>query len=98
MISAEDCIALSGLDPELVSAIAEYNNSSKLCATGLTAYLITRQGGAGKIREMLVQDIHRTLNEGKLERAGELFTILRHFLNDYPIARVELGFERKALS
>lgn len=39
---------------------------------------------------MIVEDIRKALDDGKLKHAQELFMALRHFLNEHPEARAGL--------
>jgi hypothetical protein len=36
---------------------------------------------------MIVDDIHKALDGGRIKHASELFVALKHFLEDYPDAR-----------
>jgi hypothetical protein len=91
MISLEDCIGLCGLDEEQVAAIAEHEHIPEIAATALANYLITHPHGGEKIRCMIVDDIHKALDDGRVQRASELFMALRHFLNQHPEARAGLA-------
>ena len=79
MISFEDCVALCGLDEDQVASIGEHEHLPDIAAAALGAYLLSKPGGAGKIREMMVDDIREALDQGRIEHAGELFAALKHF-------------------
>ena len=57
MISLEDCVALCGLSEEQVLAIAEHEHLPEIAATALAQYLLKRERGMEKIRDMIVDDI-----------------------------------------
>ena len=84
MISAEDCIAMCGLDGEEIAAIAEHEHIPEVAAAALAGYLSSREGGLGEIRRMIVDDIEQALEQGRITHASELFMALRHFLDHHP--------------
>ena len=90
MISLEDCVAMCGLSPEEVAAVSEHEHIPEIAATALASYLLKQAGGPQRIRTMIIEDIHKALDTGHVEHAGELFSTLRHFLHEYPQARENL--------
>ena len=90
MISLEDCIGMCGLDADEVAAIAEHEHLPGIAAAALAAYLLKQVGGAERIRQMMIDDIHKALDEGRIRHGAELFMALRHFLDQYPEARTGL--------
>ncbi len=88
MISLEDCIAFSGLDENEVAAVSEHEHIPEIAATALAAYLLKQPHGGEAIRTMIVEDIHKALDDGRVKHAQELFMALRHFLSEHPEARV----------
>lgn len=87
MISREDCIALCGLAQKEVAAIGEHEHIPEMAATALANYLLDQAGGPQRIRTMIVEDIHKALDAGRVQHAAELFAALRHFLAEHPQAR-----------
>lgn len=87
MISREDCIALCGLTQKEVAAIGEHEHMPEMAAAAFANYLLHRAGGEDEIRTMIVDDIRKALDDGRLGHAGELFAALRHFLAEHPRAR-----------
>src|SRR5213083_1084977 len=59
MISLQDCVALCGLSEEQVLAIAEHEHLPEIAATALAQYLLKREHGMEKIRDMIVDDIRQ---------------------------------------
>jgi hypothetical protein len=87
MISLEDCIALCGLSEEEVAAVSEHEHIPEICAAAMANYLLNQPHGGEAIRAMIVDDIHKALDAGRVKHAAELFTALRHFLVEHPEAR-----------
>jgi hypothetical protein len=93
MISLEDCIGLCGLDEEHVAAISEHEHMPEIAAAALASYLLKQPHGGETIRTMIIDDIHKALDEGRIRHAAELLMALRHFLEQNPDARVGLAVE-----
>ncbi|HUL88446.1 MAG TPA: hypothetical protein VLU23_09705 [Pseudolabrys sp.] len=91
MISLEDCVAMCGLSREEVAAVSEHEHIPEIAATALANYLLQQAGGPERIRTMIIEDIHKALDTGRIKHAGELFSALRHFLHEYPQARKHLA-------
>ena len=87
MISLEDCIGLCGLDEDEVAAISEHEHIPEIAAAALASYLLTQPRGGETIRTMIIDDIHKALDEGRVGRSAELFMALRHFLEHHPEGR-----------
>lgn len=87
MISIEDCIALCGLDPETVEAIAEHEHVPDICAAALGQYLLRRPHGVEAIRDMIVDDVRAAEDRGDHAHVRQLLHTLQHFLRDHPEAR-----------
>ena len=81
MISLEDCIGLCGLDEDEVAAISEHEHIPEIAAAALASYLATQPHGGEIVRTMIIDDIHKALDEGRVRHAAELFMALRHFSN-----------------
>ena len=90
MITLQDCIDLCGLDEDEVAAISEHEHVPEIAATALASYLL-HQHGSEAIRGMIIDDIHKALDDGRLKHAAELFGALQHFLRDHPEGRVGLA-------
>ncbi len=88
MISREDCIALCGLSEDEIDALSEHEHIPEIAATALANYLLHQPHGSEAIRTMIVDDIHKALDAGRVKHASELFMALRHFLSGHPEARV----------
>ena len=87
MISLEDCIALCGLTQEEVLAIAEHENMPEIAAAALAQYLLKREQGAEKIRQMILDDIRAAQVRGDREKVQSMLHVLHHYLREHPEAR-----------
>lgn len=87
MISLQDCVDLCGLDEDEVAAISEHEHIPEIAAAALASYLLHQPHGGETIRAMIIDDIHKALDQGRIKHAAELFMALRHFLAQHPDAR-----------
>ncbi|MFL6831262.1 MAG: hypothetical protein ACJ8F0_01625 [Xanthobacteraceae bacterium] len=87
MISLQDCVDLCGLDEDEVAAISEHEHIPQIAAAALASYLLQQPHGGEVIRTMIIDDIHKALDQGRIRHAAELFMALRHFLEQHPEAR-----------
>jgi hypothetical protein len=60
--------------------------------TALDAYLLKQTAGAERIRQMMIHDIHKALDEGHIRHGAKLFMALHHFLKQHPEARMRLPY------
>jgi hypothetical protein len=90
MISLEDCVALCGLTEEQVLAIAEHEHSPEIVATALAQYLLKREHGMEKIRDMIVDDIRRAQQLSFPKRA-HLRRMLASYSSYYNESRTHFG-------
>jgi hypothetical protein len=97
MISLEDFIGLCGLDEDEVAAISEHEHIPEIAAAALANYLLAQPHGGEAIRTMIIDDIHKALDEGRVGHAAELFMALRHFLEQHPEGRAGLVVEQPAM-
>jgi hypothetical protein len=84
MISLADCIAFSGLTEEEVLAIAEHEHLSEIAATALAEYLLSRERGMEKVRDMIVDDIRKAQHRADKAHVQTLLHVLHHFLKTHP--------------
>jgi hypothetical protein len=92
-VTLQDCIALSGLEPEEVAGIAEHEHMPEIAAAALAHYLLHQDGGPTRIRDMLVEDVRSALRRRDRAHARALLAALRHFLAAH---RDELALDRAA--
>jgi DNA repair protein RadC len=86
MISIADCIGLCGLTEAEVLAIAEHEHIPEIAAAALAQYLLRQDKGAGKIREMIIDDIQQAQARGDREHVQTTLHVLHHFLRAHPEA------------
>jgi hypothetical protein len=89
MISLEDCIAICGLDPEEVAAIAEHEHVPAIEAAAIASELMRERGGPAEMRAILVDDLLAARRRGDLRHAAQLLATLRRFLHEHPEAAPE---------
>jgi hypothetical protein len=87
MITLEDCIGMCGLTEEEILAIAEHEHLPEVAATALAQYLLSREHGSEKIRDMIVDDIREAQWNRNKEHVLTLLHVLHHFLLTHPEAR-----------
>src|SRR5205085_9642131 len=80
MISLEDCVALCGLTEEQILAIAEHEHLPEIAATAFAQYLLKREHGMEKIRDMIVDDIRQAQQRQDKTHILTLLHVLHHFL------------------
>lgn len=85
MLTREDCLALCGLDEDVVEAIAEHEHIPEIVAAELGCYLVRSPDGELRIRRIILDDIDAAVAAGNLKRALSLRLVLRHFAKDHPI-------------
>jgi hypothetical protein len=68
-------------------AISEHEHIPEIAAAALADYLLHQPHGGETIRTMIIDDIHKALDAGRVKHAQELFMALRHFLDQHPEAR-----------
>ena len=86
MITVDDCIAFCGLDRDEILAIAEHEHLPEVAACALGEYLLLQNHGADRIRDMIVEDIHRAQGRDDKEHVRLLLHVLHHFLRNHPEA------------
>lgn len=92
MITLEDCLAMCGLTEAEVMAIAEHEHVPEMAAAALAEYLLEQDGGADKIRDMIVDDIRHAQAQGNTPHARELAETLKHFVATHPeVQTADLG-------
>ncbi len=80
MLTLQDCIALSGLTREEVSAIAEHEHLPQIIAAELGAYLVHNPEGRKEIKAIIRDDIEAAHSRGDYLRSAKLKLVLRHFI------------------
>ena len=96
MIALEDCIALCGLTEEEVLALAEHEHLPEIVACALADYLLHKEHGSEKIRDMIVDDVRAAQQRGDREHVRTLLHVLHHFLRAHPDALPPRHDEKQA--
>ena len=89
MISLEDGMDFCGLTEEEVRAIAEHEQVPQIAAVGLAIYLMYRDYGTERIRNMIVDDIRASQERHDKQHVLALLHVLHHFLRNHPEVSVD---------
>jgi hypothetical protein len=89
VISLEDMVALSGLEPDEILAIAAHEHIPEACACGIGQYLANSARGRTIIRQMIIDDIRAARAHGDRPQLLHLLHVLHHFLHRHSDARPE---------
>lgn len=87
MITLDDCIAFCGLSEAEILAVAEHEHLPEVTAAALAQYLLARDHGAEKIRDMILDDIQSARARGDIQHMHTLLHVLHHFVGTHPEAR-----------
>jgi hypothetical protein len=85
MLRLEDCIALCGLTPQEIDAVAEHERIPQMAALELGHYLAYTAGGEPCIKTMIRDDILAAQARGDVERTAALKLVLRNFVAQHPL-------------
>ncbi|MFL6579757.1 MAG: hypothetical protein ACJ8G2_03360 [Burkholderiales bacterium] len=80
MLTLNDCIELSGLSKEEITAIGEHEHVPEMIAAELGRYLVQTETGEKRISSMIVDDIRVARERGDHKRLSKLKHCLHHFL------------------
>jgi hypothetical protein len=84
MLTFEDCLALSNLSAEEVSAIAEHEHIPEITAIEYGHYLIQGPNGEQHIQRIILDDIEHSKMKKNFKHVEELETVLKHFVLTHP--------------
>jgi hypothetical protein len=84
MLSLEDCLGLCALREDEVAAIAEHEHIPFMAALELGHYLCHTEGGARRIKRMILDDIAAARDAGDFVHVARLRRALAHFLVAHP--------------
>lgn len=85
MLTYNDCLGLSGLTQEEVSALARIKHLPEVVALEMGWNLCRTPEGAGTIRRMILDDIEAACRRGDARAAAKLGLVLHHFLEDHHV-------------
>lgn len=86
MITLDDIEDMSCLTREEIAAIAEHEGIPDLNASALGEYLMHLPKGPQHVQQMICEDIRAALHADNAAHAKELYTVLKHFVDDHPEA------------
>ncbi|GAA0686881.1 hypothetical protein GCM10009104_11070 [Marinobacterium maritimum] len=83
MLTYEECLEMSDLTSDEISAIAEHEHMDPMIAVALGHYLITHDGEQ-RIQRFILDDIERAKRCGDRNKQALLYGALRHFIENHP--------------
>ena len=86
MITVEQCAEFAGLASHEVILGATPSAKHRVL---LSSYVLNLWRGPKTVRKMIVADIRLWLDLGRPDYAADFLFVLRHFLSEYPEARLE---------
>ncbi len=84
MLTREDCLALSGVEEDIIEAIAEHEHIPEMVAAELGCYLCRSEAGELRIRRIVLDDIEAARAAGKDEKVLHLKLALAAFIRNHP--------------
>jgi hypothetical protein len=86
---------MCGLEADEVAAIPKHEQLPDI-VPALGAYLLKQASEAERIRQMMIDYIHKALDESHIRHGAELFMVLGLFLKQHPEARTGLPYVRRS--
>jgi hypothetical protein len=84
MLSYEDCVELSDLTEEEITAIAEHEHLPEIAALEMGSYLVHSPEGVPMIKRIILDDIEEERRRGHNEKVLQLKLVLKHFIDTHP--------------
>jgi hypothetical protein len=84
MLSYEDCVELSDLTEEEITAIAEHEHLPEMAALEMGSYLVHSPEGIPMIKRIILDDIEEERRRGHHEKVLQLKLVLKHFIDSHP--------------
>lgn len=84
MLSYEDCVELSDLTEEEITAIAEHEHLPEIAALEMGSYLVHTSEGVPMIKRIILDDIEEERRRGHDEKVLQLKLVLKHFIDTHP--------------
>lgn len=85
MLTREDCLALSGVEEDIIDAIAEHEHIPEMVAAELACYLCRSPAGELRIRRIVLDDIEAARAAGNEEKVLHLKLALAAFIRNHPV-------------
>jgi hypothetical protein len=79
MVTLNECIGMSGLDKDVIEAIARHQRIPEIAAVELGAILLKRRDGRAAIRTMITERAEHAMRSGKRQCAASLRRTLSAF-------------------
>lgn len=79
MLTYEECLEMSDLNADEITAIAEHEHMDPMIAVALGHYLVTHDGEQ-RIQRFIIDDIERAKRCGDQRKEALLNSALQHFI------------------
>jgi hypothetical protein len=83
MLTYEECLAMSDLTEDEISAIASHEHMDSIIAMALGHYLVTHDGEP-MIKQIILDDIAHAHRTGDKDQERLLRAVLQHFMATHP--------------
>lgn len=84
MVTFDDCVGLSDLTPDEISAIAEHEHVPEMVALEMGNHLVHTAEGTRRVKAMITDDIRMAKSSGHTEHASALRQVLRQYVEQHP--------------
>jgi len=84
MLSYEDCVELSDLTEEEITAIAKHEHLPEIAALEIGSYLVHTPEGVPVIKRIIFDDIEEERRRGHNKKILQLKLVLKHFIDTHP--------------
>jgi hypothetical protein len=84
MLTLEDCIGLSGVEPGEIEAVAEHEGLTFVVALEKGAWLLEHSWGPPALRQMIRDDLEDAAHRGAINRRDDLRAVYLHACERLP--------------
>ena len=84
MITLQDCIALSGVEPGEVDAVVEHESLPYMVALEKGAWMLEQSWGPPALRQIIRDDLDEAVSHGRLRHVDELMLTYRQACQRLP--------------
>jgi len=88
MLTYEECLEMSELSADEITAIAEHEHMDPMIAVALGHYLVTHNGEQ-RIRRFILDDIERARRSGDQQKQALLTAALKRFIATHPARQAQ---------
>ncbi len=85
MLTYQDCCDMSGIDEDIIQAIAEHEHLTAIVAAELGCCLVHSRAGIRQLRRFIIDDLRHAQFRADQHREQNLRSALQQFLADYQL-------------